>query len=114
MPNIENHMVTDQDEFNTKGLGYIDQSSVHCDEVEDETINWTSWETRFVNDGIVKRDWSFWRNYIELWKRYSWAKNKDLGSTSRVLQCDTAVPSGVDRWTALNSWEKRKKYHKIN
>lgn len=36
MPNIENNMVTDQDEFNAKGLGYIDQSSVYCEEVEDE------------------------------------------------------------------------------
>ena len=39
MTDIENHMVADQDKFNTKGLGYIDQSSVHCDEVEDETIS---------------------------------------------------------------------------
>lgn len=39
MPNIENHMVTDQDEFNKRGVGYIDQSSVYDEEVDDETIS---------------------------------------------------------------------------
>lgn len=39
MQDIENHMVTDQDEFNAKGLGYIDQSSVFDEEVEDEAIS---------------------------------------------------------------------------
>lgn len=39
MPNIENHMVTDQDEFNKRGLGYIDQSSVYDEEMDDETIS---------------------------------------------------------------------------
>lgn len=36
MPNIENHMVSDQDDFNKRGLGYIDQSSVYDEGVDDE------------------------------------------------------------------------------
>lgn len=28
MPDIENHMVTEQDELNAKGIGYIDECCV--------------------------------------------------------------------------------------